>query len=175
MRFIDRIRCERGMTLMELLVSATICAVGVMATIAVFDTSREVSVKAELREQMSHQAQRELERVMEFPYSEFAHTTAPLSSPTAGNPANYVSGSTYRYDRKVPTASEPFAIDAAGLVPSTSTTWQDGQLRLSGRVYRFVTQVSTNARRVTIVVTGDGVKAPTPVLLSSIKTTPSLG
>lgn len=174
MRCTDRLRDERGMTLIELMVSALICAVGIMATIVVLDTSREVSVKAEHRESMAHQAEREIERIMELPWAEFAHTVAPASSPIAGNPASYVNGGSYAYDRSNPSASEPFAIAPTGQVAATSAAWTDGQTRLGGNVHRFVTQVSTNARRVTVVVTGNGAKAPAPVLVSSIKTQPNL-
>lgn len=170
----ERLRDERGMTLIELMIAAVICAVGIMATIVVLDTSREVSVKAEHREAMSHQAEREIERIMELPWSEFAHTAAPASSPVAGNPASYVSGNTYAYDRSNPTATEQFAIAPTGQVANASTAWTDGQTRLGGNVHRFVTQVSTNARRVTVVVTGTGAKAPRPVLVSSIKTQPNM-
>lgn len=163
------------MTLVELMVAAIICAVGVMATISVLDTSREVSLKAELRESMSHQAEREMERIMSLPWAEFAHPSAPASSPTPTNPAFYVNGNSYAYDRNTPSASETFAINATtGLVDPASTAWVDGQNRLSGRVHRFVTNVSANARRVTVVVTANGAKAPAHVLVSSIKTNPTV-
>jgi prepilin-type N-terminal cleavage/methylation domain-containing protein len=174
MRFIDRLRGERGMTLIELMMAALICAVGIMATIAVLDTSREVSVKAEHREAMSHQAEREIERIMELPWAEFAHTVAPASSPTPGHPASYVNGNSYAYDRNTPSASETFAIETTGLVPAAGTAWTDGQTRLGGDVFRFVTQVNANVRRITVVVTGNGAKAPAPVLVSSIKTKPNM-
>ena len=175
MRCTDRLRHEGGMTLIELMVAATICVVGVMSTIMVLDTSRQISVKAEHREAMAHQGERELERVMELPWAEFAHKQNPASSPTAGNPANYVNGNTYAYDRSSPGATEPFALEpVTGAVEHTSAAWTDGQTRLGGRVYRFVTQKEPNARRVTIVVTGTGAKAPPPILLSSIKTIPDV-
>lgn len=174
MRFIDRLRDERGMTLLELMAAAVICAVGILATLAVFDTSRELSVEAELRETMSHHAEREVERIMELPWEEFAHTTLPAASPDPDNPASNVSGSNFAYDESNPALTEPFAIAVTGQVSAASEVWEDNQNRLSGRVYRFVTQVSTNARRVTVVVTGTGAKAPAPVLISSIKTQPNL-
>lgn len=174
MRFTERLRDERGLTILELMVAATICAVGIIATIGVLDTSREVSVNAEFREAMSHQAEREVERVMELPWSEFAHQSAPAGSPDPANPASNVVGSSYKWDATNPSATEPFAIDPGGMVASTASAWQDNQTRLGGFVYRFVTQVSSNARRITVVVTGTGAKAPRPVLISSIKTLPNL-
>lgn len=174
MPFTDRLRDERGMTLIELMMAALICAVGIMATIAVLDTSREVSVKSEHREAMAHQAEREIERLMELPWAEFAHTAAPASSPTPGHPASYVNGNSYAFDRNTPSATEPFAIETTGLVAAAGSAWTDNQTRLGGNVFRFVTQVNTNARRITVVVTGNGAKAPAHVLVSSIKTRPNL-
>jgi Tfp pilus assembly protein PilV len=174
MPFTSRLRDERGMTLLELMFAALICAVGIMATIAVLDTSRQVSVEAEFREAMSHQAEREVERIMELPWAEFAHTAAPASSPDASNPASKVNGNNFAYDASNPALTEPFAIAPTGQVAATSETWEDNQNRLGGRIYRFVTQVSSYARRVTVVVTGTGAKAPNAVLISSIKTQPNL-
>lgn len=166
----SRLRSESGMTLIELMVAAMICAVGIGATIGVLDTSRTVSVKSELRQTMAHHAEREIERALELSWDEFAHTATPASSPTAGNPANYASAGGYAYDRSNPTAVEPWAIAPTGLVAGTSTVWEDGQTRLSGRIYRFVTELDPNARRLTVVVTGNGANAPAPILISSIKT-----
>lgn len=171
MPFTDRLRDERGMSLLELMVAAMICAVGIIATIGVLDTSREVSVKAEFRETMAHQAEREIERILELPWSEFAHSgSVPASSSDPKSPASKVSGTNYRYDANNTSLTEPLLATATGQVAPTSDVWEDNQSRHSGRVYRFVTQVNTYARRITVVVTGTGAKAPAPVLISSIKT-----
>ena len=177
MRFIDRLRSERGMTLVELLVAATICGVGMMATIGVIDHSREVSVKSEKREAMSHQAQREVERLMELPFANLAHPTTnpPVASPTPGHPSSYITGNNqYAYDRTSPGTTEPLVLSGIGQVGAPSVPWNDAQTRLSGHVYRFVTRVDTNARRITVVVTVDGTNNPRDVLMSSIKTRPIL-
>ncbi|HEX8085279.1 MAG TPA: type II secretion system protein [Solirubrobacteraceae bacterium] len=180
MRFIDRLvrrlRAERGMTIIELLVSASICAVGIAATIGVMDQSRQTSVKAEQRDAMAHQAERELERLMALPWLNFQHSALPVSSASpAGNPSTYISGTSYKYDRKDASASEPLVYSTAnGQVEPSYTAWNDNQSRLSGRVYRYITRIDANSRRVTVVVTADGAKAPTPLLLSSIKTKPIL-
>ena len=175
MRFIERLRSERGMTMIELMVSATICAVGIIATIGVIDNSRAVSVKSEKRETMAHHAQREVEGLMELPFINLAHPSAPAGSPTPGSPASYVSGNQFAYDRNNPTVTEQLVVSPAnGEVPATSTEWNDAQARLSGHVYRFITQVDTNARRVTVVVTVDGANNPPDLIMSSIKTRPIL-
>ena len=176
MPFIERLRREDGMTIIELLVSAVICAVGIAATIGLMDHSRELSVKTERREAMAHQGQRELERLMELPWLNLQHSAPPTASASpAGNPSTYISGTSYRYDRKDPAAAETLVYSLAnGQVPPSYTTWDDDQARMKGRVYRYVTTADANARRVTVVVTADGANVPPPLLLSSIKTKPVL-
>ena len=176
MSWAERLRREDGMTIIELLVSAVICAVGIAATIGLMDNSRELSVKSEQRDVMAHHAERELERLMELPWLNLQHSSLPTAQATpAGNPSTYISGTTYKYDRKSPTAAEPLVFSLAnGQVAPSFSTWNDAQTRLSGRVYRYVTRIDSNARRVTVIVTADGADVPAPVLLSSINTRPVL-
>jgi len=183
MRFISRLRTrlrdQRGMTMIELMVAATICAVGTTATIGVIDHARSTSVKSEKREAMAHQAEREIERLMELPWDNLAHSSTPVAG-TPGTPAGYVSGSNYAYDRNAPSATEPLVVSAAnGQVSNTFSTFNDAQTRITGRVYRYITRVDSdglgaNTRRITVVVTADGLENPRDVLLSTIKTTPIL-
>ncbi len=176
MPFIERLRREDGMTIIELLVSAVICAIGIAATIGLMDHSRQLSVKTEQRQAMAHQGERELERLMELPWLSLQHTALPTASPTpAGNPSTYIQGTSYRYDRKDSSAAETLAYSLAnGQVPTSYTEWNDDQARIKGRVYRYVTTVDANARRVTVIVTADGANVPPALLLSSIKTKPVL-
>jgi Tfp pilus assembly protein PilE len=176
MPFIERLRREDGMTIIELLVAAVICAVGIAATIGLMDHSRSLSIKSERREAMSHHAQRELERLMELPWLELQHSSQPTTTPTpAGNPSTYISGTSYRYDRKDPAAAETLVWSLAnGTVQPSFGTWNDVQARITGRVYRYVTTVDANARRITVIVTADGADVPAPFLVSSIKTKPVL-
>ena len=176
MSWAERLRREDGMTIIELLVSAVICAVGIAATIGLMDNSRELSVKSEQRDVMAHHAERELERLMELPWLNLQHSSLPAATASpAGNPSTYISGTSYRYDRKQPAAAEPLVFSLAnGQVSPTRTPWDDGQGRLKGDVYRYVTRVDANARRVTVIVTADGADVPAPVLLSSINTRPVL-
>src|SRR5687768_1774550 len=111
MPFTERLRRESGMTMIELLVSATICAVGIAATIGLMDNSREMSVKSERRDVMAHQGERELERLMELPWLNLQHSSTPTSSATpAGNPSTYITGGSYRYDRRNTAATETLAV-----------------------------------------------------------------
>lgn len=178
MRFIRRLRDERGMTMIELMVAATICAVGTIATIGVIDHSRRTAVKSEKREAMAHQAEREMERLMELPWANLAHSAQPAAE--ASGPASYVQGANFAYDRSNAGATEQLVVSAAnGQVPAVSNEWNDAQTRLSGQVHRFITRVDseglgTNTRRITVVVTANGLDNPADVLMSSIKTTPIL-
>ena len=172
----ERLRRESGMTIIELMVSATICAVGIAATIGLMDNSREASVKAERRDAMAHQAEREVERLMALPWLQLQHTQLPTPAPApANNPSTYITGTSYRYDRRNPAATEPLVYSLTnGQVSHTYSTWDDAQTRLTGRVYRYVTRVDANARRVTVIVTSNGANPPAPLLMSSIKTRPVL-
>ncbi|HEX8122604.1 MAG TPA: hypothetical protein VF549_15195 [Solirubrobacteraceae bacterium] len=175
MRFIDRLRAERGMTVIELLVAAAVCAVGIAATIGVMDNSRALSVRSEKRDVLAHQAEREVERLMALPWTQFRHPTTPTASASPpGNPSTYISGTSYKWDRKTPAASEVMAVGTGGQVASTFTTWTDNGTRLSGRVYRYVTTIDPNSRRLTVIVTANGADAPPDLLISTIKTKPIL-
>jgi Tfp pilus assembly protein PilE len=180
MPFTSRLRDERGMTMIELMVAAVICAVGIIATIGVIDHSRSTAVKSEKREAMAHQAEREMEKLMELPWDNLAHSDDPEPSPEEGSPASYVGDGTYAYARSSPGTAEQLVVSAAeGEVPAGSDEWTDEQTRISGSVHRFITRVDseglgTNTRRITVVVTADGLDNPPDLLMSSIKTTPIL-
>ena len=175
MRFIsgliERLRDERGMTMIELMVASVICAVGIVATVGVMDRSRDLSVKNEYREAMTHQGQRELEKLMELPWVNFSHgASVPTTSPYTGTPT----GGNFAYDRNNTGVTEQLLSSSVnGQVPSSFSTWTDSASRLSGRIYRYVTRIDSNSRRLTIVVTATGASSTAkPILLSTIKTKP---
>ncbi len=177
MPFTSRLRSESGMTLIELMVAALICSIGTIATIGVIDQSRAVSVKSEKRDAMAHVAEREMERLQELPWSNLAHPEYPTATAVpAGNPSTYITGTSYAYDRATPGATEQLVRSPAplGQVEVGSTTWDDAQSRISGRIYRYITRVDANARRITVVVTVNGRENPPDLLMSSIKTQPIL-
>ena len=176
MACIDQLRRESGMTIIELLVSAAICAVGIAATIGLMDNSRQASIKSERRDVIAHQAERELERLMALPWTNLQHSGPPQSvASPPGNPSTYIAAGSYKYDRANPAASEPLVYSLTnGKVEPTPTAWNDGQGRLNGWVYRYVTNKEENARRVTVIVIANGANSPAPVLMSSIKTRPKL-
>ena len=174
-----RARAERGFTLIELLIAATIAAIGVMAMMATLDSSRRMVTSAERNEAATHEAEQEMERLMSLPYAEVGTTTAPATSTDEEDPRFWVqAGNTYRWNHSSTTQDENLVIGGTSTVPLMST-WTDGESRLSGEVWRFVTQVYDpdlvqtpdvpDAKRVTVAVTVDGDLPPTePVLLTTI-------
>jgi hypothetical protein len=76
-------------------------------------------------------------------------------------------------------------VDATGGALVHVSTWNDGQSRLSGSIYRYVTWIdephvpgTQNAKRITVAVTVDQVSThgfKRPVLVSSIAIDPKAG
>ena len=176
-------RSERGFTLIEILVAATLAAVGIIALITVFDSSRNLVTLAERQESASHQAQREIERILALDYNQVALTSNPTHNPNTAHPDHYVNGAEYQWDQgSTGPKSEPLVpASAGGGVGGPSATWNDGQNRVSGSVHRYITWVddpcctgSEDAKRVTVAVTVDGAGGPRkPVLASTIVIDPT--
>jgi prepilin-type N-terminal cleavage/methylation domain-containing protein len=186
-------RDEGGMTLIELLIAAAVMAVGVLALMGTFDGSRQLVGTSEKNDVAAHQGETELERIIAMGYRNVALTAAPSHSASQTNPDFYVNGGTYQWDQSAaPQPVENLWIDpASGLIAHTST-WNDGQSRLSGSLYDYVTLVpdpnATDpnnadarkhpAKRVTVAVTvnnngAGGLKKP--VLVSAIVIDPHGG
>lgn len=175
---------ESGFSLIELMVAMVICVVGVMSTLVVLDTSRTISDRSEAREVVAFHAERELERIVAFPWNRLMHRSMPVAS--AGTPAADIDTVTqaYRFDKTPPGRSEPLkistnptAVPAGQFAAETvSSDWIDPQTRLKGKVWRFITFDATDlqgwTRRVTVVATIDAPSDVPPVLLSTIVTDP---
>jgi prepilin-type N-terminal cleavage/methylation domain-containing protein len=185
-----RLSREDGFTMFELLIAMAVTAVGLMALVSTFDHSRDLVSNAEKIEVATHQAERQMERVMSLSYAQIAHRTLPASSTDSSNPAFYVSGTTYRWDQG---ATGPqtgtLVVDAAnGSTEVDVRDWVDSESRLEGEVHTYVTQTGdlcpatvtgcptgTQAgRRVTVAVTVEGPRPLRgPVLISSLKINPA--
>ena len=169
-----RARAEDGFTLIEVLITCTLLAVGVVALVGTFDYSRKLTSTAEANEVAAHKAQAAIEKAMSLDFHTLALTALPAASGDSDNPNSYVNGSSYQWNQG-PSGpqSEPLVVDAAnGQVGPQVQTWTDGQSRLSGSVYVYVTEVAGSggkARRVTVAVTVNGTVLRKPVLISSIK------
>jgi len=185
-----RVGREEGMTLVEVLVAAALMAVGVIAMISVFDSSRGLVTTREKNDVTAHQGEAALERVLARDYKSIALTAAPSHSTTSTDPDYYAqSGGTYQWDQSgSPQPADPLVVDGANGAVAHVSTWSDGQSRLSGSIYRYVTWVddpnvpgTQDAKRVTIAVTvnntdtsGPG-QLKKPVLVSSVVIDPAAG
>ena len=181
---------ESGFTIVEVVVATLIAGVGLLATVAAFDTSRDLVSLSERIEAAIHIGEREVERIHSMRYGAVALDAAPAGSSDPRSPAFYVQtgpAPSYRWNQKGPTASpqyEPLVIDAtAGGLNAAPTPWSDG--RLAGSIHRFVTWVDDAAcgalcpeagdyKRVTVAVTIEGAGGPRdPILVSSIVADPN--
>ena len=173
-------RDEGGFTLIEILVAATLAAVGIMALFTGFDSSRSMVTMAERNETASHQAQQELERLLAMDYAGLALTAAPTPSTDDEAPGRYVDGEgNYQWDQgKTGPRWEELVVDPVNGQVEPVRTWSDD--RLSGEIHVFTTNVyddklvqtptdEPDARRITVAVTVNGEGGPDkPVLMSSI-------
>jgi prepilin-type N-terminal cleavage/methylation domain-containing protein len=183
-----RLAGEDGFTLFELLIAMAVTAVGLMALVSSFDHSRNLVSQAEKTEVATHQAERQMERVLALSYSQVAHRTAPTNSTDSSNPRFYVTGGTYQWDQG---SSGPqtgtLVVDATnGSTEIDARDWVDSESRLEGEVHTFVTQTgdlcagtgcptgSQTGKRVTVAVTVEGSRPlRRPVLISTIMTDPA--
>lgn len=167
--------------MIELLVASLVLVVGVFALVGAFDSSRNLVTTSEMNQVASHEAEADLEKVLAMQFGavglEGGSPPAPSTVPT--NPDYYVSGSSYQWDQgSTGPHSDPLVLN--GQLAHTQT-WNDGQSRLSGTIYRYVTSISdpccagsNYAKRVTIAVTITGGRGLyKPVLTASIVIDPN--
>ena len=177
LRRLARVRADqRGFTLIELLIAALICVIGLMAMMATLDSSRTLVTTAERNEAATHEAEQEMERLFAMPYAQLGTATAPATSADQTDPRHWVqTGNRYRWNQSS-TSQDENLVFGGSYTMTPSANWTDGESRLSGTVWRFVTHYddpsvagTTNAKRITVAVTIDGDQAPTkPIVLSSI-------
>jgi prepilin-type N-terminal cleavage/methylation domain-containing protein len=180
-------REEGGFTLLEVMIASLILVIGVLAVIGVFDSSRRLTTVSEKEEVVAHRAEAELERIQSMPFAAVALAATPSHATDSADPDFYVTAGappTYRWDQgSSGPKTDPLVVDGANGQVSHLATWNDGQSRLSGSIYRYVTAVndgcctgSNYARRVTIAVTvNSGGGLAKPILLSSIVIDPKAG
>jgi prepilin-type N-terminal cleavage/methylation domain-containing protein len=185
-----RLAAEDGFTLFELLIAMAVTAVGLMALVSSFDHSRELVSAAEKNEVATHQAERQMERVLSLGYTQVAHLAAPTNSTDSSNPRFYVNGSNYQWDQGATgPQSGALVVDATnGSTEVNARDWVDSESRLEGEVHTFVTQTGdlcpasvtdcptgTQAgKRVTVAVTVEGPSPlDKPVLISSLMINPA--
>src|SRR5205807_9697328 len=174
--------------LVEVLIAALLMAVGVIAMISVFDSSRGLVTTSEKNDVVAHQGEAEMERLLARDYASIALSTAPAHSTTSTDPDYYVQpDGTYQWDQSPsPKPADPLVVDGTHGAVTHVSTWNDGQSRLSGSIYRYVTWIddpnipgAADAKRVTVAVTVNNTDSgPTgqlkkPVLVSSVVIDPA--
>jgi prepilin-type N-terminal cleavage/methylation domain-containing protein len=186
-----RLAREDGMTLIELLVAAVLIAVGVVSLFTVFDSSRALVTTSEKNDVAAHQGEADLESILKMDYKTVALPSALVHSSTTTNPDWYVQANgSYQWDQSTvsPKSPDPVVVDATNSGLTHISTWSDGQSRLSGSIYRYVTWIddpnvagTQNAKRVTIAVTvnntgpGAAGSLKKPVIVSSVVIDPKAG
>lgn len=205
---------ESGFTLIELMVAVLVMTIGVIAVLTSFDSSRTLATSAEIRSTATAQAEREIERVKSQPWAQEALNSSP-GNPLGSTPADpryYVSSGPcdssvnlpvhspcYQWDWNNTANVEPLLVCTLPTDPGCTQTgidnpwdsWSsvvsasDSSVRLSGRIYRFITWVNdpncsasscggTNAyKRITVAITVNGLAKP--IWLSTVDQNPAGG
>jgi prepilin-type N-terminal cleavage/methylation domain-containing protein len=173
---------ERGFTLVEVLVAATIVAVGLLATLGALESGQRVSTHSEGNQQAYAYAQARVEELASRDWTKLGVKQAPpaaVPGADADDPARFVTAQGRLLVPRnpsagdepaagVPPTGEPFAVvGAAGVEPGPQTTTVGHR---AATVYQYVTEVDpcmtvgtatacptgpeTSAlRRITVVVT----------------------
>jgi hypothetical protein len=175
------------MSIIEVMVALALMSVGVLALMTTFDGSRDLVSTGERSGIAAHQGELEIEKALSLGYAAIALPSTPAHSASSSSPDYYVNSSgTYQWDQaSTPAPADPLVTDAANGGLTHVSAWSDGQSRLSGSVYRYVTWIDDpqipgthDAKRLTIAVTvsGGGPKAlKNPVLVSTIAIDPAAG
>ena len=178
---------ERGITVVEVMVAVALMVVGISAMLTTFDGSRDLVSTSEKNGIAAHRGQLEVEKALSLDYANVALTSMPAHSGSASSPDYYAnSDGSYQWDQgSSPQPADPMVVDATGGALVHVSSWSDGQSRLSGSVYRYVTWIDEpnvpgahNAKRITVAVTVDNAGAAglkKPVLVSSIAFDPEAG
>jgi prepilin-type N-terminal cleavage/methylation domain-containing protein len=153
-RFVSALRrraaAEAGFSMIEMLVAMLVLAVGIVATLNVFSSSKAVSVVAQRYEVGVHQAQRELERLRSLTYAELGLNAQPAVGDRLTNDATrigYFNGPTFTVKSAAsgnPAVTEQLVLPATNptgtVVPAPTTFRLDlAGADVSGKVYRYVT------------------------------------
>ena len=182
------LREERGITVVEVMVAAVLMVVGVIAMITTFDGSRDLVTTSEKSGIAAHRGQLEVEKALSLDYRNIALTSTPAPSGSSSSPDYYVnSDGTYQWDQSSsPKPADPMVVDSSDGALVHVSTWNDGESRLSGSIYRYVTWIddphvpgTQNAKRITVAVTVNNARAggalDKPVIVSSIAFDPKAG
>jgi hypothetical protein len=189
----ESLRCECGLTLMEVVVTAAILMVGMLGTFSAFTGAKRTTLAAQHREVAVHQAQREIEKLTTRTYAELKLTAQPEASSDPSDPGYRVNGATFKTR---PDLVEPLVLPSDTGAPGNVNPGPDafsvaaGNSIVRGKVYRYVTwrdercvsdvcAGTQNTKRVVVAITidGSGQRAGprSPVWMSWIATDPNAG
>jgi hypothetical protein len=188
----ELVRSERGLTLVEVVVTAAVLLVGMLGTFSAFSGTKRTTLAAQHREVAVHQAQRELEKLTTLPYADLKLTAQPQYSPDPANPDFLVHGTSLvraglQEALVLPSDSGPPGTVSPG---PDSFSVNSGSSVVRGKVYRYVTwrderclldicAGSKNTKRVTVAVTIDGADQRAgprrPIWVTWIATDPNAG
>ena len=165
-----RLGRDDGMSLIEVLVAATILLVGIMSLTTVFTSATELTSNSKRESQAVDFGQRQLESLRALPYA-----SVTMSSCAGG--ATWTSFMTPGSSSHVkPLGEETMACDATNGRIAPSETWSDDVTATRGTVYRYVTQPAADVRRIVVVVTVQGAGALNDaVTVAGIKPNPDAG
>jgi prepilin-type N-terminal cleavage/methylation domain-containing protein len=173
---------QQGFTLVEVLVAILILATGMIAAFGVFSSSKRASIVSQRHEVAVHQAQREIEQIRAYKYSEVALDSTPTcgAPSTPDCPANpkhpnqrLQTGSKLRVKPAgcggggTQPCDEDIVVDASNgkVKPGPDEFWVgSGGSAIRGHVYRYVTWRDENCpaslcsgnqdtKRITVAVT----------------------
>lgn len=195
------VRDERGMTLIELLVSIFVLAVGILGAVTVLAQGDRLSGTSQQREAAIGFAEQQLENVRQTPFASLGMNASPSASTDPNNPNHYVdqanapcSSAATGYDIETnyqsggaPTTCEPFVTGGGVQAGSQPISGYSG---LTGTWYAYVTSrpepclslngvitvnCLSNTKRITVAVWPSSQNRGTrkPVWVSSVVSDPN--
>ncbi|HXR31166.1 MAG TPA: hypothetical protein VN752_08505 [Solirubrobacterales bacterium] len=137
---------EAGFTIIEMVVSALILAVGALATFGLLTTATKNTQRAKGAQVALNRAQQEIEALRSLSNKELALTATPASSANPLSPNYRVSGNTFALIREPPSSYSNLAVNGGslygggtvegGVVNPGPTSFTSGDV--TGNVYRYV-------------------------------------
>lgn len=131
---------EDGLTMVEVLVAATLLVMGSAATFGILGAATKNVQRAKATQVGLHLAQEELERLHGLPYSSLALNSLPTTSSSPLNPNSRVSAGQFALDRDPPGDYGPIVLDIEkGISPESEFVSGDPEASgVTGTLYRYV-------------------------------------
>ncbi len=141
-----RIAREDGFTIIEMVVSSLILAVGALATFGLLSTATKNTQRAKATQVALNRAQQEMETLRSLSNKQLALTTTPASSTNPLSPRYRVLGGTFALIREPPSSYANLVVNGGplygggavegGIVSPGPTSFTSGDV--SGKIYRFI-------------------------------------